>query len=55
MILSQSNLATDDNKFFIIQLLEVGDPSNLEYYLFSRWGRVGVNGQIYENGPLSKK
>jgi poly [ADP-ribose] polymerase len=44
--LSQSNLAKDDNKFFIIQVLLLGEsPEEDNYYLFTRWGRVGVVGQ----------
>lgn len=47
--LTQSDLVKDDNKFFIIQALQVGDSPNEQYYLFTRWGRVGVPGQIKYN------
>lgn len=49
--MSQSNLAKDDNKFYIVQILVI----NAEFFVFSRWGRVGVVGQIAENGPLDRK
>jgi hypothetical protein len=49
-------LAKDDNKFFIIQILEVEQEINKVYYLFTRWGRVGVPGQIkYTEIPLDIK
>jgi poly [ADP-ribose] polymerase len=54
--LTQSNLAKDDNKFFIIQALQIGDPPNDDYYLYTRWGRVGVRGQVkYSDDVLSKQ
>lgn len=54
--LTQSNLAKDDNKFFIIQALQIGEPPNDEYYLYTRWGRVGVPGQIrFSENPLSRQ
>jgi len=40
--LNQSNLAKNNNKFYIIQLLE--NSAGL-CYLFFRWGRVGYKGQ----------
>ena len=53
--LTQSNLAKDDNKFFIIQAVQVGDPPTDQYYLFTRWGRVGMPGQTsMSEAPLDR-
>lgn len=41
--LNQTNVGTNNNKFYILQLLEA-DASN-SYCVFTRWGRVGVQGQ----------
>ena len=41
--LNKSDLNKNNNKFYIIQLLE--HDSNNSLVLFSRWGRVGVPGQ----------
>lgn len=43
--LTQSNIVRDDNKFFIIQILQMNHNED-EFYVYSRWGRVGVTGQI---------
>ena len=43
--LNQSNIANNNNKFYIIQIIQT-NPS--EYYFFCRWGRVGVPGQTSE-------
>ena len=42
--LNQSNLAHNNNKFYIIQLLQSDNDSS--YILFTRWGRVGVRGEF---------
>jgi len=42
--LNQSNLDRNNNKFYIIQLLE-GSKKD-EYFVFNRWGRVGYDGQM---------
>eukprot|EP01125_Pyxidicula_operculata_P017719 TRINITY_DN623_c0_g1_i1.p1 TRINITY_DN623_c0_g1~~TRINITY_DN623_c0_g1_i1.p1 ORF type:complete len:610 (+),score=201.99 TRINITY_DN623_c0_g1_i1:62-1891(+) len=39
--LNQTNIKNNNNKYYIIQLLECGG----EYYCFNRWGRVGERGQ----------
>ena len=45
----------DDNKFFIIQALQIGEDPLDDYYLFTRWGRVGVSGQIkFSQHPLPR-
>ena len=51
--LNQSNLGANNNKFYIIQVLEQKSNGNL--FFWSRWGRVGVPGQNNLMGPLDKK
>ena len=42
-MLNQTNVGDNNNKFYVIQLLkEEGLP---KFYVFTRWGRVGVPGQ----------
>ena len=41
--LNKSDLNKNNNKFYIIQLLE--NDSNNSLVLFTRWGRIGVPGQ----------
>ena len=41
--LNQSNLKNNNNKFYIIQLLRKENSNN--YFIYFRWGRVGVDGQ----------
>jgi poly [ADP-ribose] polymerase len=52
--LNQSNLDHNNNKFYIIQALQ-SDSSPNEFYLWNRWGRVGVPGQNALFGPLPKE
>jgi len=42
-MLNQTNIKNNNNKFYVIQLLE-GDSSK-SFHCFTRWGRVGENGQ----------
>lgn len=45
--LNQSNVQNNNNKFYIIQVLQhEADPNNFSF--FTRWGRVGVPGQLAE-------
>ncbi|KAF0974778.1 hypothetical protein FDP41_006252 [Naegleria fowleri] len=39
--LNQTNASANNNKFYVIQLIESGS----KYYVFNRWGRVGAKGQ----------
>lgn len=41
--LNQSNIMANNNKFYIIQVLQ--NESNSSFIFFTRWGRVGVPGQ----------
>ena len=42
-MLNQTNIAQNNNKYYLIQLLE-GDGEG-QYWVWMRWGRVGFNGQ----------
>ncbi|KAH9855747.1 poly polymerase catalytic domain-containing protein [Lenzites betulinus] len=49
-ILNQTDLGKNANKFYVLQLLHpAGNESNC--ILFTRWGRVGENGQSQKKGP----
>ena len=50
--LNQSNLGNNNNKFYIIQVLQHESSGGL--FFWSRWGRVGVPGQNNMIGPLPK-
>lgn len=43
-VLNQSNLQHNNNKFYIIQILE-SDTQKGTYWTWNRWGRVGADGQ----------
>lgn len=47
--LNQTNLGANNNKFYVIQLLESNDAPT-QYFVFTRWGRVGVAGQSSLDG-----
>jgi poly [ADP-ribose] polymerase len=40
-MLNQTNIGNNNNKFYVIQVLQVGST----YYCFNRWGRVSERGQ----------
>lgn len=42
-LLNQTNVQGNNNKFYVIQLLE--SDSGGSYYVFNKWGRVGYDGQ----------
>ncbi|KAI0820615.1 poly polymerase catalytic domain-containing protein [Trametes gibbosa] len=49
-MLNQTDLGKNANKFYVLQLLHpVGNEANC--ILFTRWGRVGENGQSQKKGP----
>ncbi|XP_060082322.1 poly [ADP-ribose] polymerase 2-like isoform X2 [Ylistrum balloti] len=41
-MLNQTNVSNNNNKYYLIQLLNEGKS---KYYVWQRWGRVGYNGQ----------
>ncbi|CAG5126727.1 unnamed protein product [Candidula unifasciata] len=47
-MLNQTNIGQNNNKFYIIQVLESGG----KYYTWNRWGRVGEPGQNALKGPF---
>lgn len=49
-MLNQTNIGANNNKFYVIQLLETGG----KYYTWTRWGRVGEVGQsaLLGNGTI---
>lgn len=51
-MLNQTNVGENNNKFYLIQVLESDDGGR--YMLFNRWGRVGHDGQNKLTGPCSK-
>lgn len=46
-MLNQTNIGANNNKFYVIQLLESGG----KFYAWTRWGRVGEEGQNALIGP----
>ena len=46
-MLNQTNIGANNNKFYVIQLLE----KDGKYYAWTRWGRVGEDGQNALIGP----
>jgi poly [ADP-ribose] polymerase len=48
-MLNQTNIGANNNKFYVIQLLEKGG----KYYVWNRWGRVGEVGQSALKGPFA--
>ncbi len=47
-MLNQTNIAQNNNKFYVLQLLEKGGS----YYVWTRWGRVGERGAFKNMGPM---
>ncbi|XP_060691757.1 protein mono-ADP-ribosyltransferase PARP3 [Hemiscyllium ocellatum] len=48
-MLNQTNIGNNNNKFYIIQLIEL----NGSYYCWNRWGRVGEVGQSKLGSPVA--
>ena len=48
--LNQTNVSNNNNKYYIIQVLQ-SDANPNTNYLFTRWGRVGSSGQSSNLGP----
>ncbi|GMT03111.1 hypothetical protein PENTCL1PPCAC_25285, partial [Pristionchus entomophagus] len=51
VMLNQTNIGNNNNKFYVIQLLEEDEKNH--YSVWNRWGRVGYDGQskLTECGP----
>lgn len=54
IMLNQTNLSANNNKFYKLQLIETRRPpgGNRFYTLFTKWGRVGEAGKTQEQGPF---
>ncbi|KIJ68826.1 hypothetical protein HYDPIDRAFT_147452 [Hydnomerulius pinastri MD-312] len=51
-MLNQTEVGSNKNKFYVIQLLHpIGNDKHC--MLYTRWGRVGENGQSQQKGPWS--
>ncbi|KAL3531481.1 hypothetical protein ACH5RR_010803 [Cinchona calisaya] len=51
--LNQTNVGDNNNKFYIIQVLE--SDAGGKFMVFNRWGRVGSKGQNQLTGPYDSK
>ncbi|XVF80597.1 hypothetical protein PTKIN_Ptkin15bG0086500 [Pterospermum kingtungense] len=52
-MLNQTNVGNNNNKYYVIQLLESDDGKT--YMVYNRWGRVGVKGQTKLHGPFTSQ
>ncbi|CAN1859316.1 Poly [ADP-ribose] polymerase 2 [Linum perenne] len=52
-MLNQTNVGNNNNKFYVIQLLESDDGGR--YMVYNRWGRVGIKGQDKVFGPYTSR
>ncbi|KAL6957899.1 Poly [ADP-ribose] polymerase 2 [Sarracenia purpurea var. burkii] len=50
-MLNQTNVGENNNKFYVIQVLESDDGGR--FIVYNRWGRVGVKGQDKLHGPYT--
>ena len=50
--LNQTKVQSNNNKYYILQILQSDQNPNVNYF-FTRWGRVGKEGQISSAGPYS--
>eukprot|EP01017_Pseudomicrothorax_dubius_P046066 TRINITY_DN8068_c0_g1_i1.p1 TRINITY_DN8068_c0_g1~~TRINITY_DN8068_c0_g1_i1.p1 ORF type:complete len:690 (+),score=247.15 TRINITY_DN8068_c0_g1_i1:45-2114(+) len=50
--LNQSNVQANNNKFYIVQVLQSDSNPNL-FYVWNRWGRVGAPGSNATHGPYN--
>mmetsp|Transcript_19383 Transcript_19383/g.41946 ORF Transcript_19383/g.41946 Transcript_19383/m.41946 type:complete len:849 (-) Transcript_19383:893-3439(-) len=48
VMLNQTDISANKNKFYVAQLVCSGG----QYYLWTRWGRVGESGATQMNGPM---
>ncbi|MCO5553107.1 hypothetical protein L7F22_006628 [Adiantum nelumboides] len=53
-MLNQTNVGDNNNKFYVIQVLE-SDDGRGQYYVYNRWGRVGARGQDKLFGIFQKE
>ncbi|CAL0316465.1 unnamed protein product [Lupinus luteus] len=52
-MLNQTNVGDNNNKFYVIQVLEFDGGG--KFLVYNRWGRVGIKGQDKINGPFTSR
>ncbi|CAL5425981.1 unnamed protein product [Camellia sinensis] len=52
-MLNQTNVRENNNKFYVIQVLESDDGGR--FMVYNRWGRVGIKGQDKFYGPYTSQ
>lgn len=52
-MLNQTNIKANNNKFYLIQLIQENSSKILKFCVWTRWGRVGEVGQSAVLGPYS--
>ncbi|KAG4981789.1 hypothetical protein AAZX31_10G017700 [Glycine max] len=52
-MLNQTNVRDNNNKFYVIQVLESDNGS--DFLVYNRWGRVGIKGQDTIHGPFKSR
>ncbi|XP_073525701.1 uncharacterized protein [Phyllobates terribilis] len=52
-MLNQTNVGDNNNKFYVMQVLEMDGGGT--YYVYNRWGRVGIKGQDKLFGPYTSR
>ncbi|KAK6941002.1 WGR domain [Dillenia turbinata] len=52
-MLNQTNVGDNNNKFYVIQVLEANDGG--KFMVYTRWGRVGIKGQDKIQGPYNSR
>jgi poly [ADP-ribose] polymerase len=50
--LNQTSVQNNNNKFYIIQLIQ-SSANSQQVWFYTRWGRVGVPGQLALDGPYN--
>ncbi|KAL8139006.1 hypothetical protein V2J09_005007 [Rumex salicifolius] len=52
-MLNQTNVGDNNNKFYLMQVLEMDGGGT--FYVYNRWGRVGIKGQEKLFGPYTSR
>ncbi|XP_057484410.1 poly [ADP-ribose] polymerase 2 isoform X1 [Actinidia eriantha] len=52
-MLNQTNVGENNNKFYVLQVLESDDGGR--FMIYNRWGRVGIKGQDKLHGPYTSR
>lgn len=52
--MNYSKLGPNNNKFYIIQVLQSDQSDNI-FYFYKRWGRVGDEGDQCFKGPITEE